>query len=827
MCRQCISDLQLAFEYKKRCEESDVKLRTFFEKRFPGAIVKVEGSDNKTEEANADHPLEEHWLEDGLSRNTSTSENDADSPMSDNDDKEYKSSTLDDHIDGGTSISSSEDATSNHDNDDEDNEIVARAQCVNGRWPCEICKKSLADPKTLKLHIRRHLGKKLKQCSLCDKKFAKQNHLNRHMHSHSDGRRRSTRQTTRKAAKEERTSSANEEQCQTGDISTKIESISDASNDITNDLTNNPSEDKKSKIGHSTVTIRGSVARLVRDKSAVDDDEDLKIVARAQCVDGRWPCEFCKKTLADRKTLKHHVRLHLGKKLKLCPICGIGFSKQSHVEKHILRHGPEPYQCRDCEEVFATKEARRQHQSEQHNAVDADPKNGQTGAEETDGLKISTAAKLDELVDSVVIENGKYACLVCERSFAEKLTLRWHLVIHNTNESKRCEICGEGFRMLDEFDNHMAWHKNGDTSDHGKKAENPRSATLAEKSEGEIIECADGDDEAMAMASRAEIVNGRVKCEICERTLVDRKALKLHIRLHTGKNLHRCTLCQRGFSKRSHLQRHLVSHEKKIKVTETGVKYSGNNNKPITPSAFEMLGQANAKKRCMCKVCYATFDRIAKLRAHIDSCTAINPMLKIDESTSLSGRYQITNSSGWELTLSDSETEPDDSNDEVSLSNEFNILPNASHRIHKCGHCDESYDRSYKLIAHMNFDHSASDFERFRCSICEQYYPNVELLTRHRREQCENTRKKFACKTCGVRFQWASSMELHASQKHPKKKFSCDSCDRVYLRYHDLKSHKENRHGVVPETDDPEISKEKRFTCDVCQKKFARKDNLR
>jgi hypothetical protein len=39
---------------------------------------------------------------------------------------------------------------------------------------------------------------------------------------------------------------------------------------------------------------------------------------------------------------------------------------------------------------------------------------------------------------------------------------------------------------------------------------------------------------------------GKYVCQICNKKLVDKKGLNLHIRLHTGENLKRCHVCNRG-----------------------------------------------------------------------------------------------------------------------------------------------------------------------------------------------------------------------------------------------------------------------------------------
>lgn len=148
MCGQCLSEVQIAFIYKKRCESSDAKLRAFFQGRLSIAEVEVEQCDNTTEFYAEEMNVEEHWFKNELSQNT-TSEND------------IESSNFTDYAGDEMTITSSKKAVTIK-NDDEN----------------------------LQIRIPRHLGKKLKRCPVCDKGFAKQNHLDGHMRCHSDYRKR-------------------------------------------------------------------------------------------------------------------------------------------------------------------------------------------------------------------------------------------------------------------------------------------------------------------------------------------------------------------------------------------------------------------------------------------------------------------------------------------------------------------------------------------------------------------------------------------------------------------------------------------------------------
>lgn len=80
-----------------------------------------------------------------------------------------------------------------------------------------------------------------------------------------------------------------------------------------------------------------------------------------ETVNGRIQCKLCNKSLGDRRTFKLHMRLHTGKNLKRCPECNRGFSKKSHLQRHMKCHLLKVYACDYCDESFDTVHNRRLH----------------------------------------------------------------------------------------------------------------------------------------------------------------------------------------------------------------------------------------------------------------------------------------------------------------------------------------------------------------------------------------------------------------------------------------------------------------------------------
>lgn len=176
--------------------------------------------------------------------------------------------------------------------------------------------------------------------------------------------------------------------------------------------------------------------------------------------------------------------------------------------------------------------------------------------------------------------------------------------------------------------------------------------------------------------------------------------------------------------------------------------------------------------------------------------------------------YQILNINSWELNLSDSETESESETFASSHSN--------SNEGYQCSKCNRSFNRTWKILAHMKDDHPNDEFND-KCSHCNRIYPNSVLLMKHLKAQCENTLKSFNCPLCRMKFMWKSSCDSHIEKMHPtemkkekSKTFVCDICEKTFFRAEHLERHKKIH-----------IPAEKKFSCDLCKKKFNRKDNLK
>lgn len=185
----------------------------------------------------------------------------------------------------------------------------------------------------------------------------------------------------------------------------------------------------------------------------------------------------------------------------------------------------------------------------------------------------------DENYQHARIANGRYACHLCEKTLVDANGLKLHIRLHTGKNLKRCEICDRGFSKHSHLMRHMVTHnktkqetQSPTTKIKGKKEFSDDDSTKdddydpgmdTEGLQSDIDFLEQGNDDHIDYKA-AKTADGRYACSYCEKTLVDAKGLKLHVRLHTGFNLKRCPICDRGFTKQNQLKRHLETHKEKV-----------------------------------------------------------------------------------------------------------------------------------------------------------------------------------------------------------------------------------------------------------------------
>lgn len=206
LCTECTQQVNTAYMFKLKCEQSDNTLRTYIHGKNPVSSIKMENDYHnmpmmiKPEITLVeDDPLHaQHFFVDSNSGEFQRIEG------IDEDEKNYDGDDYDDFEGADNDYDDDEDDDDDDDDEDDDendggeNEYheasnsskvhynnqgsidvpadfdetkinYREARNVDGRYNCPLCEKTLCDAKGLKLHIRLHTGNNLKRCCICNR----------------------------------------------------------------------------------------------------------------------------------------------------------------------------------------------------------------------------------------------------------------------------------------------------------------------------------------------------------------------------------------------------------------------------------------------------------------------------------------------------------------------------------------------------------------------------------------------------------------------------------------------------------------------------------
>nr|CAD7586279.1 unnamed protein product [Timema genevievae] len=159
-----------------------------------------------------------------------------------------------------------------------------------------------------------------------------------------------------------------------------------------------------------------------------------------------------------------------------------------------------------------------------------------------------------KVLSSIPVE---YCCTVCDKTFSNRLRLRYHNFCGSDNKPYTCELCYQTFISRSHYEYHLRNHA-------GIK---PYICDICDKGFNQKGK--------LTRHIRSHTGKGNHVCEECGKTYQESSTLRSHLHTHSGEKRFVCTHCGKKFTERVHLRKHEITHtgEKAVVCDQCGKKF--------------------------------------------------------------------------------------------------------------------------------------------------------------------------------------------------------------------------------------------------------------
>lgn len=361
---------------------------------------------------------------------------------------------------------------------------------------------------------------------------------------------------------------------------------------------------------------------------------------------------------------------------------------------------------------------------------------------------------VEEIVKPKAIRSGNtekvecYQCEFCAKILKSERFLDFHIRgIHLKNFNVYCEMCGKGFLRLSVLNKHKQLiHGTGEVI-------NKLSFPCSEEGCDKIY------------ARKASLINHlktvhmicppdgppSYTCEVCQKVVLTRGNLQIHMRTHTGERPFKCDLCEKAYHAKRYLQWHIQTAHNKEDIVMSQCEKCGKVLKNIHSLKLHMKVVHIKSHNEYCEFCGKGFSSLSglnrhKMFTHDKGKHPANRNAKVRCSVEGCGRvYRGKTSLIYHQKTRHSICPPN-----VPLS-------------YTCEVCQKVLLAHANLVIHMR-KHTGE--RPFKCEICERTFIAKKYLKEH--YVVHTKEKRFVCNFCDKKFAQGSTLSVHVKKCHPE-----------------------------------------------------------
>nr|NP_650051.1 uncharacterized protein Dmel_CG6689 [Drosophila melanogaster]AAF54607.1 uncharacterized protein Dmel_CG6689 [Drosophila melanogaster]AAX33545.2 LD13921p [Drosophila melanogaster] len=239
--------------------------------------------------------------------------------------------------------------------------------------------------------------------------------------------------------------------------------------------------------------------------------EERNLIRRAQlrAKPPNFVCDQCGQAFRMSHNLRIHMLRHTRTKNYQCTECPKTFYDAYMRNMHIrIRHrGETPFACGFCSETFAYPGARQKHESEVHNAA---PR--------------LIVKRINPKPMPKPRESVRYQCKLCQKHYASKYALGWHIKSHTDANAYKCQRCSKSYSDPNKLKRHEMTHE-----------------------------------------------KRPLQCDVCLKGFYQRTRLREHELIHTGERPYWCEVCNVNFRYKYNMKSHANSKMHQDNARKLGV----------------------------------------------------------------------------------------------------------------------------------------------------------------------------------------------------------------------------------------------------------------